>query len=306
MANGKTERRKRPRASRDGYRVKVTREIQPGIADTLTADLIDVSEWGCCIETSDLIAFRSTVSVSGPLFENREGRVRARTTWCRKQPSGRFRVGLTFDEEPQAKDAPRQEDPRPIRETDDYYEVLQLSPSADLDTIHRVYRLLAQRCHPDNPDTGNESQFRLISDAYGVLSNPETRAAYDATHRAVRAHRWKIFDQSSAAVGIEGEKRKRQGILGLLYTQRVQSTHQPALSLPELEELLGCPKEHLEFSLWYLREQGWIARTDNGRCSITAQGVEEAERSESPWLNPTRLLTGGGSQTREPSRPTAA
>jgi curved DNA-binding protein CbpA len=33
----------------------------------------------------------------------------------------------------------------------DYYEFLQISPNADADTIHRVYRFLAARLHPDNP-----------------------------------------------------------------------------------------------------------------------------------------------------------
>ena len=36
----------------------------------------------------------------------------------------------------------------------DYYETLQISPNADPDTIHRVYRLLAQRFHPDTQETG--------------------------------------------------------------------------------------------------------------------------------------------------------
>jgi hypothetical protein len=31
----------------------------------------------------------------------------------------------------------------------DYYEVLQISPNAEQETLHRVYRLLAQRLHPD-------------------------------------------------------------------------------------------------------------------------------------------------------------
>jgi curved DNA-binding protein CbpA len=35
-------------------------------------------------------------------------------------------------------------------ETPDYYEILQISPTAEPETVHRVYRLLAQRCHPDN------------------------------------------------------------------------------------------------------------------------------------------------------------
>ena len=64
----------------------------------------------------------------------------------------------------------------------DYYEVLQVSASAELETIHRVYRLLAQRFHPDNRETGNPARFRLISEACGVLSNPEERARYDVIH----------------------------------------------------------------------------------------------------------------------------
>ena len=38
----------------------------------------------------------------------------------------------------------------------DYYEVLRIIPKADPDMIHRVYRLLAQRYHPDNTATGDE------------------------------------------------------------------------------------------------------------------------------------------------------
>ena len=64
----------------------------------------------------------------------------------------------------------------------DYYELLQVSPTADIETIHRVYRLLAQRFHPDNQQTGNAGRFRQVSEAYNVLSNPEERARYDIVH----------------------------------------------------------------------------------------------------------------------------
>ena len=40
-------------------------------------------------------------------------------------------------------------------ETPNYYEFLQISPNAEPDTIHRVYRFLAARFHPDNPETGD-------------------------------------------------------------------------------------------------------------------------------------------------------
>ena len=43
----------------------------------------------------------------------------------------------------------------PTNNTADHYEVLQISPNAEPDTVHRVYRLLAQRLHPDNAQTGN-------------------------------------------------------------------------------------------------------------------------------------------------------
>ena len=64
----------------------------------------------------------------------------------------------------------------------DLYEVLQISPSADLETIQRVYRLLALRYHPDNKETGNPSEFELVLKAYRVLSDPETRASYDSEY----------------------------------------------------------------------------------------------------------------------------
>jgi DnaJ-class molecular chaperone len=59
---------------------------------------------------------------------------------------------------------------------DDYYEILQISPNAEPEMIHRVYRLLAQRFHPDNGDSGNESRFRTMVEAYRVLGDPEEQA----------------------------------------------------------------------------------------------------------------------------------
>ena len=58
----------------------------------------------------------------------------------------------------------------------DYYEFLQISPNADVDTIHRVYRFLAARFHPDNPASGDAERFRLLTTAYDVLSDRVRRA----------------------------------------------------------------------------------------------------------------------------------
>jgi len=71
----------------------------------------------------------------------------------------------------------------------------------------------------------------------------------------------------------------------------MQQIHDPWLTLKELEELLGCPREHLEFSLWYLRENQSIQRADNGRYVITAQGVDIAEaKGDFQPLAPGRML----------------
>jgi curved DNA-binding protein len=159
----------------------------------------------------------------------------------------------------------------------DFYETLQISPTADPDTIHRVYRILAQRYHPDNQETGNSDNFRHLSDAYRALSDPELRAAYDVKHREERRLTWKIFDQSNSAQCVESERRKRQGLLSLLYRKRAAVPDAPFMTLKEFEDLLGVPREHLEFGLWYLKEGQYVQRTDNGRHSITLKGVDLVE-----------------------------
>jgi len=60
---------------------------------------------------------------------------------------------------------------------------LQISPSAEPETVHRVYRLLAQRFHPDNKDSGNATRFRLVSEAYRVLSDPEALLRSEAARK---------------------------------------------------------------------------------------------------------------------------
>lgn len=159
----------------------------------------------------------------------------------------------------------------------DLYELMQISPNADSDTIHRVYRILAQRFHPDNHESGDAQVFRQITEAYKVLGDSTERAAYDVKHRASKRLNWKIFDQTNSAQGVDSERRKRHGVLEILYRKRSMQPEQPAVSLKELEDLLGVPKEHLEFTIWYLKEGQYLTRADNGRVTITLRGVDLTE-----------------------------
>lgn len=294
------KRRKTRTVKHEPSEVFIHYQNRQGENHVVKARLCDVSEDGCGVTTSELLPVGSAVHMTGQLSASglaRELRVRAKVAWTRRDTDKEFRIGLFFEAPAEMQDPggppPATIDPR----FEDYYEVLQVSPNADFDTIHRVYRILAQRYHPDHKETGNPEMFRRVLEAFRILSDPEKRANYDVGHRAVKVQRWKIFDQPEAALGVQAEKRKRAGVLAVLYTKRLQVPEAPWLSLLEMEELLGCPREHLEFTLWYLKEQGWVHRADNGRHIITVKGVDEAERSESLWLDPTRLLTDGKHQS---------
>jgi curved DNA-binding protein CbpA len=160
----------------------------------------------------------------------------------------------------------------------DHYEVLQISPNADTELIHRVYRLLAQRFHPDNQETGDAEQFRKISDAYYVLSDAERRAQYDVAHRQQRQDRWRLVTNGTKIENtFHMQQVLRLTVLEILYTRRQTEPEKPAIFPVELAELVGVPREQLEFALWFLLKRGLVQNTDNSHIAITVSGAEYLE-----------------------------
>jgi hypothetical protein len=270
-----------------------------GLTQDIEACAADTSDEGLGIVVSVCLRAGLSVAVRGSLrFGKRRetAHCRAVVRWCTPKEGGGYRAGLALVPVPDIEALPEL--------AEDYYDLLQVSAKADPDTIHRVFRIMAQRYHPDNADTGNAEMFRTVTAAYRVLSDPEQRAAYDVRRKSFHDVRRRIFDDANSSCGIEAEKRKRAGLLSVLYTRRVHNCEQPAMSLREMEDLLGCPKEHLEFSLWYLKERGFVIRADNARFAITAAGVEEAEKAVATPIRPTqgapRALTAGAPAERVP------
>jgi curved DNA-binding protein CbpA len=179
----------------------------------------------------------------------------------------------------------------------DHYEILQLSPRADPGTVQRVFRHLAKRYHPDNPDSGDADRFKQVMDAFEVLSDPERRAKYDARYEALRENRWRVFDQQHAVNDVAADRRLRDAILSVLYTARRNDADRPGLGALDLERLLGCPEQHMKFHLWYLRENGWIERTESGTFALTAAGADEVLDRGGP-LQAGMLLLDPGERKR--------
>ena len=159
----------------------------------------------------------------------------------------------------------------------DHYEVLQISPNAEMETIHRVYRIMAARFHPDNPETGNLERFLLMRRAYEVLSDPQRRAEYDAERERQADNPDPIFGLKDFVIGIEAENNRRIGVLSVLYSSRRLNPDHPGVSVLDLEKLMGFPREHLQFTMWYLRAKKLIAMEDGSTYALTGLGADYVE-----------------------------
>jgi curved DNA-binding protein len=170
----------------------------------------------------------------------------------------------------------------------DYYELLQISPNADNETIHRVYRYLAARFHPDNATTGDALKFQLVKTAYEVLSHPTRRTEFDSARKSLTSRPVPPLSSSIDFMDqLEGELNRRLAVLAVLYYRRRMNPLHPDVSLGEIEERMGFPRDYLDFTLWYLVKKNYISRADNATFALTAEGVDfvERERAVLPMLN---------------------
>jgi curved DNA-binding protein CbpA len=158
-----------------------------------------------------------------------------------------------------------------------YYDVLQVSPTADPETVQGVYRALAQRFDPDNKETGDAERFRQVHEAYTVLGDADRRAQYDATPAQGDAKAGTVSNPIDSDFELEQSVRLR--VLETLYAQRRLDPNHSGLYDQEIGERIGVPPERLEFTGWYLREKGLAKRAmDASKLSITADGVDYLEK----------------------------
>lgn len=226
---------------------------------------LDLSESGVAVECPEAIPPMSSLIVLAPAFQVAALAQVRHCTWRERI----YVLGLFFV----ARTTTVQHDPC----APDHYEILRLSPRADSETIERVFKTLALRFHPDNQRTGDAETFLRINAAYRVLSDPRKRLAYDSERETNRNTPRFQLRSPEFFNGIVGEQNRRLATLCLLYRKRTSNYEFPGLSLLELEQLTGCTREELGFSLWYLCEKGQCRVSDGAEYSLTANGVDYVE-----------------------------
>ena len=111
----------------------------------------------------------------------------------------------------------------------DYYELLQLSPNADTDTIERMFRHLAKKTHPDSTEFADTDRFQQIVEAHQTLSDPETRAGYDVKYQDYWNRKWRLASEASDMSAFGNDQVTRERLLSLLYVQRRRNMNNPGL-----------------------------------------------------------------------------
>ncbi len=91
----------------------------------------------------------------------------------------------------------------------------------------------------------------------------------------------------------EGDLNRRVAVLAILYYRRRMYPNKPEVSLNEIEQRMGFPRDYLDFTTWYLAKKKYITKADNSDFTLTIEGVDfiETQRASVPVLD--KLLTTG-------------
>jgi curved DNA-binding protein CbpA len=113
-------------------------------------------------------------------------------------------------------------------DTEDFYTILQVKPTATSDEIHRAYRMLAMQYHPDRNSAPDAPVIMArLNEAYSVLSEPTRRRQYDsrqrmsctndlalpillAAHQTLLRQKWTVLKDDGATLVLEQAPRRIQ------------------------------------------------------------------------------------------------
>lgn len=160
----------------------------------------------------------------------------------------------------------------------DHYEVLEIEPKANSETIQAAYARLAKLYHPQEPETGDQEKFDAVNLAYEVLCDPELRKEFDKL-KGLDAEESPKFTGYSFFESLGREAELRSAILCVLYDRRRIKPFTPSISVRHLEGMLEATSDELVFALWYLKQKGLVASDDKSSLQITVGGMEFMEKN---------------------------
>lgn len=110
--------------------------------------------------------------------------------------------------------------PQSPAELPDYYEILEISPRASIETIKAAYKALCKKYHPDASSEGAQSgdvrsgeRMIRLNEAYAILSDESRRRDYDARLRrqaAAASEQTSHVSHTSHEDGTQQEKTDEQ------------------------------------------------------------------------------------------------
>ena len=73
---------------------------------------------------------------------------------------------------------------------------------------------------------------------------------------------------------VEGDQNRRLAVITILYYRRRMYPDRPEVSLTEIEQRMGFPRDYLDLTARYLTKKKYITRADNAEFTLTVDGVE--------------------------------
>ena len=158
---------------------------------------------------------------------------------------------------------------------DDYYSILEVSPSASLQEIKESYRFLAQANHPDKFGSEKhkkraEERIKRINAAYEILSDSDRRAEYDR-NRSAKSSRTEEEQHQREKAEAEQQRQEHQRRRQAQKTQAEEEHRKEGEKQRKKEE--DDTRHHVEEEQQQLREQAekvQVASANRHKTAILA------------------------------------
>lgn len=176
----------------------------------------------------------------------------------------------------------------------DHYAILDVDYKADSEAIQNAYSKLAQKYHPDNPESGDEEKLEAVNLAYEVLSDPGLKADFDKI-KGINQDVSVKFTGVAFFGALGREAALRAAILCVLYDRRRLKPFSPSISMRIMESMMEAASEELSFALWYLKQRNLVNSDDKSALQITVDGMDYLESSKPlpelilPFIKPSSM-----------------